>query len=76
MSKASQDVLAKLHQKVAERLLLLMDKDEITPQELAQVIKFLKDNNIQADPDLNEAVMQLVDKVDATTLPFPVTRSN
>lgn len=76
MSKATQDTLALLHQKVAEKLLKLVEGAEVSPQELAQAIKFLKDNNIQADPDLNEAVMKLAEKVDTALLPFPVSRGN
>jgi hypothetical protein len=71
MSKASQDKLAELHGKVAEKLLKMIESDEATPQDLAQAIKFLKDNNIQADLEFNETLQQLEKRVDATKLPFP-----
>lgn len=76
MSKATQDTLAMLHQRVAEKIMEKLDSEECTAQDIAQAIKFLKDNNVLADPDLNEAIMKLTDKVDVMSLPFPVTKTN
>jgi ABC-type Zn uptake system ZnuABC Zn-binding protein ZnuA len=76
--KASEDTLAKLHAKVAEKLIKIIEGEEVTPQDLAQAIKFLKDNNIQADIGFSDALKTLKEKVNTKTLPFPVnnTRSN
>lgn len=72
MAKASQDTLSELHAKVAEKILKLMDDEETVVQGLTLAIKFLKDNNVQADPDLNDAVSKIKEKVDTARLPFPV----
>lgn len=71
MSKASNDTLAKLHELVAKKLTSLVKSDECTAQDLAQAIKFLKDNSVLADPELNDAVNRLQDEIDHRKLPFP-----
>lgn len=72
MSKASQDKLSELHGKVAEKIIKLLDDEETVVQGLTLAIKFLKDNNVQADPDLNAAVSKIQEKVNTMNLPFPV----
>ena len=76
MSKASQDKLAELHNKVADKLLAMIESDEATPQDLAQAIKFLKDNNIAADIEFSTDLQKLKEKVEISKLPFPISRSN
>ena len=72
MAKAKQDKLAELHEAVAKKLLEKVKSEDASPQDLAVAIKFLKDNCIQADPELNDAVGELKEKVDVSKLPFSV----
>lgn len=71
MPKASQDTLAELHAKVAEKILKMLEDEEKQAQGLVLAIKFLKDNNIQADPTLDDAVRRISEKVNTSKLPFP-----
>lgn len=51
MSAATEEALARLHAKVAQRLTDALDSDESADVATIQAaIKFLKDNNIQAAP--------------------------
>jgi hypothetical protein len=55
----------------------MLSDPEKEAQGLVLVIKFLKDNSIVADPDLNEALNKIAEKVDVTKLPFSTSsRSN
>lgn len=72
MSKANQEMMAKIHEKLAKRILAKLDDPECTPQDFAQAIKFLKDNNVIADPELNADLQKINDRVNVQTLPFPV----
>lgn len=47
--KASEELLAKLHNAVATDLLKKVESGEATAQELSAAIKFLKDNGIEAE---------------------------
>jgi len=69
--KATQEILSDLHGKVAEKILEKLNSEECSAQDLAQAIKFLKDNAIQADLDYNPTLQELDKRVDATKLPFP-----
>lgn len=71
MSKATQEKLGELHAKVAEKILNMLNDPEKESQGLVLAIKFLKDNNIQADPAYNEIMNKLEQRVDVTRLPFP-----
>lgn len=75
IKKANETLLGKIHGLVAKKIIKTLEGDEVTPQDLAQAIKFLKDNNISADMEFNDslgAVKKALDeKVDAKTLPFP-----
>ena len=71
MKKATQESLGALHAKVADKILSMLDDPEKEAQGLVLAIKFLKDNNIQADPAYNELLNQVEQRVDATRLPFP-----
>jgi hypothetical protein len=45
--KASRDKLEELHNVIAEELLLRIRSGEAKPADMANAIKFLKDNNIE-----------------------------
>lgn len=72
--KATSNALNELHETVARILKEgLDDEDRCTPQLLAQAIKFLKDNNVTADPDYSQTLSELNNSViNLETLPFPV----
>ena len=70
--KATQEVLSDLHGKVAEKILEKLSSDECSAQDLAQAIKFLKDNNIQADLEFNPSLQEIEKRIDVQSLPFPV----
>jgi translation elongation factor EF-1beta len=76
MSKSTEDRLAELHSKVAEKLISKINSDEVTVADLAIAIKFLKDNAIVADINSSKVLSELEEKINAHTLPFPTTRSN
>lgn len=58
---ASEELLGKLHDMVASDLLRRIETGEATAQELAQAIKFLKDNGIEAIPVENGKLQALTD---------------
>ena len=80
--KANQDALDVLHGQVTKVLTKQMRKKDPTPQEIAQAIKFLKDNNVVADIEFNKGLKdlgQVVDKnvkVDVNLLPFPINKED
>jgi hypothetical protein len=51
-SKASEEILAALHSAVADTLLAKIRSGEVTSADLSVAIKFLKDNHIEADPEV------------------------
>jgi hypothetical protein len=65
MSKAaSMGALEKLHATVAKVLNDELEAGEVSPQMLAQAIKFLKDNGIEPARDVeNKALTALADKI-------------
>lgn len=73
MSKATVDVLAELHAKLAEKMKAKLESGEATAADFAAIAKFLKDNNIEADlRDPNSAAGQLAKKFsEEMSLPFP-----
>ena len=76
MSKATSKDMAELHDLVARKLKQMVSNNKATAADLSVAIKFLKDNNVMADPDLNSAIDELKKAVDTKTLPFPVTKAN
>lgn len=50
-----------------DKLINLLQSDEITDKQLSVILKFLEDNNIQADPSKNEKLKDLASEID---LPF------
>lgn len=76
--KAKEQLMNQLHGLVAVQIINTLKKKKITPQDLAQAIKFLKDNNIQADMDFNGSLQKVKEAFDSATnkgqsktLPFP-----
>jgi len=65
MSKAAKvDYLEQLHKTVAETLTSAIKGEDVSPQLLAQAIKFLKDNGIEPARDADTSVLdQLAQKV-------------
>lgn len=59
MARASEDILAALHDAVAKDLLSKVTSGEATAQELSAAIKFLKDNGIEALPDADNNIGKL-----------------
>lgn len=68
--KADEDLLNTLHQLVAKSLIERVQDIDCTPQELAQAIKFLKDNEITADITTSSVLPSLVSAVEVGSLPF------
>lgn len=57
---AKESSLGELHERLAQLFLEdLMDPEKRTPALYAQIIKFLKDNGIEADADANAALRAL-----------------
>ena len=57
------DLLADLHNEVALDLLRRVQSGEATSQELSVAVKFLKDNNIEAQMTENSPLANLVDSL-------------
>jgi predicted glycosyltransferase len=81
-NKAKESLMNQIHGLVALQIINTLKKKTITPQDLAQAIKFLKDNNIQADMDFNGSLTKVKDAFDeaskkfsSKTLPFPVKQA-
>lgn len=69
--KANEDLLNKIHRRIADKLLEKLESDEVADSDIALAIKFLKDNNIKADPEFNPSVAKLQNQtVDVKKLPF------
>ena len=56
---AKEELLGLLHEAVATDLLSRLQSGEATPQEIAQAIKFLKDNGIEAVATENDKLVQM-----------------
>lgn len=65
MSKAAKmDVLETLHAAVAKTLLGAINGEEVSPQMLAQAIKFLKENGVEPAQDVDHSALDaLADQV-------------
>ena len=67
-----------LHGLVGKSIITLL-KEEKTAANITLAMKFLKDNNITADPEHNkslEEVSKALNAVDVKSLPFPTAFSN
>ena len=69
--KAHSDELNTLHQMIAQDLIKRLKSKECTIQEVSAAIKFLKDNDITADPEFSKPIQQLEQEVTPVgELPF------
>jgi len=69
--KADEDLLNTLHQLVAKDLIERIQSGEASVQELSAAIRFLKDNEVVADIEVNEGVKMLEGTVmEIKELPF------
>ena len=74
--KANQEVMQSLHALVAKKIKEKLDSPDCTAQDIAQAIKFLKDNGVAADPEFSDELKQIEEAmVDIKSLPFPVKAS-
>lgn len=78
--KTTENTMNELHGLVGESIIKLL-KEEKTAANITLAMKFLKDNNITADPEHNkslEEVSKAFDdaKIAIKTLPFPTAFSN
>jgi len=66
MSKATTELLEKIHQQLAKDMLELLESGEAQAKDWAVIVKFLKDNNIDAIPtgdgDTNNAFAAMVER--------------
>lgn len=62
MSTASKDTLGALHALIAKELSERIENGTASAADISNAIKFLKDNGIEARPDLNKAVKSLAEK--------------
>lgn len=63
MSRATTETVDELHGLVAEVLTASLQSDEVSPQMLAQAIKFLKENGIDA-PATSKRMQDLTSALD------------
>lgn len=61
--RASEELLSELHNVVASDLVNKVRSGEASPAELAAAIRFLKDNNITAIPDVNPGLRALAEEL-------------
>tara|TARA_A200000113_G_scaffold226000_1_gene249353 strand:- start:33930 stop:34205 length:276 start_codon:yes stop_codon:yes gene_type:complete len=67
-----EDILAQLHRDTAEHLLKqIQSGEELSPQMLSAIIKFLKDNDITVVPQASDPLKEV-----AELLPFPSVDSD
>jgi hypothetical protein len=64
MSRASEDLLSKLHNVVAEQLLARIASGEAKPADFTAAIKFLADNGINCDVGSSPAIGGLKEELD------------
>lgn len=62
-SRATDDLLGQLHAKVAAKLIAKIESGEATAAEMANAIRFLKDNGIEAIVAPGSALARLVDAI-------------
>lgn len=74
--KANEDVLNQIHSLVANNILKRLESGEVDASDIALAIKFLKDNNVQAELEFNSTVKQIQNEVvEVKKLPFPVKQT-
>ena len=69
--KADSDLMNELHQMIAQDLIKRLKAKDCTIQEVAAAIKFLKDNDVTADPEFNPPLRQVENELPPVgELPF------
>lgn len=78
--KASEDLMDILHGLTANTLIAKLKTGKASAQEINAAIKFLKDNNIQAEPSASKVLQELqreaksaAANIPVTALPFPTS---
>lgn len=75
---AKESTLALIHELQAQEMLKILKEaqesgEPVSPQHLAQITKFLKDNSITSEPDENPALKEIQEKVsEESEVPFDV----
>ena len=59
----------KLYDKFVDKLLEILEKEEVTDKELRVILNFIETQNLQANPDENEGLNKLAEKF-KIELPF------
>ena len=74
MGRATEELLAELHKVVATGLIAKLSSDEASAADMNAAIKFLKDNDITAEPEVGDSSSILSDDLEdeACGLPFTV----
>lgn len=67
---ATEDFLGQLHQMTAEKMMAMLGSPELKAADLAVIVKFLKDNNIQCDIG-NESMRKLAAVASDNVRQFP-----
>ena len=62
----------KLYDKFVDKLLDLLNNPGISDKELRIILNFLESQNIQANPDTNESLKDLKEKIEDLDLPFSI----
>ena len=74
MSKALTETLEKIHAKLADDMLKLLESGEAEAKDWAVIVKFLKDNNIDAIPtgagDASDALSNLIRKAQESSAKY------
>ena len=79
---AKDSTLALIHELQAAEMLKILKKykesgEDMSPQHMAQISKFLKDNDITSDMDKNPKMKEISEEVqEANKVPFDVLGSN
>lgn len=57
--KAPEELLGKLHGQIAQHMLTRIEEGDVSASELSVMVKFLKDNDMQCDPQAADDMEQL-----------------
>lgn len=63
MSKAKTDLLEKIHELMAQEMLRKLESGEAEAKDWAVIVKFLKDNNIDAIPNAGDEANDVLTKL-------------
>lgn len=62
-NRATEALLAELHNQTAEYLIERLRSGQATPAEVSNAIRFLKDNGIEAVPEESDAIHRIVNSL-------------